>query len=134
MLNDGYQTEKEIGETRIRIYGTERTVFIVEKTQYQFKERVKTQAYQYLRLLREFFNSYIFYVLETLLACAFVLFRQEVFGVIVFIGLLAILLVVCEDVLPTTLPFLLVCAFSTNCYDSFDTFIGYAIYAPVVVP
>ncbi|MBR6703280.1 MAG: hypothetical protein IKL76_01840 [Clostridia bacterium] len=105
----------------------------MEKTQHQFKETVKTQAYQYLRLLREFFNSYIFYVLETLLACAFVLFRQEVFGVIVFIGLLAVLLVVCEDVLPTTLPFLLVCTFSTNCYDSFDTFIGYAIYAPVVV-
>lgn len=97
------------------------------------KEKGKIDGQALLRSVRGFFNSYIFYVFETLLACAFVLFRQEVFGVIVFVGLLGLLLVVCEDVLTTTLPFLLVCTFSTNCYDSFDTFIGYAIYAPVVV-
>ena len=92
-----------------------------------------TKGQAFLRSLRDFFNSYIFYVLETLLACTFVLCRQEVVGVIAFIALLAVILVVCEDVLPTTLPFLLVCTFSTNCYDSFDTFIGYVVYAPVVV-
>lgn len=106
---------------------------VVERTQYIPTKTEKTQIYKLLRSVRSFFNSYIFYVLETLLACVFVFFHQEVFGVIAFVGLITLLLIVCEDILPTTLPFLLVCTFSTNCYDSFDTFIGYAIYAPVVV-
>ena len=105
---------------------------IVAVTQYIPTKKQETNASKLLLSLRQFFNSYIFYVLETLIACVFVLCRQEVIGVIAFVALITVLLVVCEDILPTTLPFLLVCTFSTNCYDSFDTFIGYAIYAPVV--
>ncbi len=84
-----------------------------------------------LKVARKILNSYTFYIFETLLACLFVWNRSEVTGAIVFVGLLSFLLVVCEDVLPTTLPFLLLCTFTTNCYDSFDLFIGYAIYAPI---
>lgn len=83
--------------------------------------------------LRRFFNSYAFYVMQALVACLFVATRQEVAGVVTFAALIALLLVVCDDILPTTLPFLLLCTVATNCYDSFDTFVGYAIYAPVVV-
>lgn len=82
---------------------------------------------------RAFFNSYTFYILQTLIACLFVALRIEAVGVIGFVALLCVILIVCDDILPTTLPFLLVCAFSTNCYDSFHYFIGYAVYAPVVV-
>lgn len=83
--------------------------------------------------LREFFNSYLFYGIETLVACLFVLMGEEVFGAIVFVALLGVILIVCDDILPTTLPFLLLCTFSTNCYNSYDTFMSYAIYAPIVI-
>jgi hypothetical protein len=97
------------------------------------KKRTIDRAKTLLKNARSFFNSYTFYIFQTLLACVIVALKMEVLGVVCFIGLLCVLLIVCDDILPTTLPFLLVCAFSTNCYDSFNTFIGYAIYAPVVV-
>lgn len=86
-----------------------------------------------LTWLRGFLNSYLFYVFEVLFAFYFVVIGNEVIGAIVFAALLALILLVCEDVLPTTLPFLLLCTFATNCYDSFDTFMAYAPYAPLVV-
>lgn len=86
-----------------------------------------------LKTLRRGFNSYAFYIIETLAACAFVALRAEVLGAIFFVALLGILLVVCDDVLPTTLPFLIVSTITTNCYDSFDLFFPYIIYAPIVV-
>ena len=86
-----------------------------------------------LETFRAFFNSYIFYIFQTLAACWFVWLEQEVLGAVVFVGLLSLILIVCDDILPTTLPFLLLCTFTTNCYDSFDTFMAYAIYAPVPI-
>ncbi len=86
-----------------------------------------------LTSLRAFFNGYAFYLLQTIIACLFVAFRTEKEGVLFFVALLCIILITCDDILPTTLPFLLVCAFSTNCYDSFGYFIRFAVYAPVVV-
>ena len=88
-------------------------------------------AKEWLTATRTFFNSGWCFVLQTVLAFIFVFLQQEVIGVIVFIGLLSVILIVCDDVIATTLPFLLVCTFSTNCYDSFDTFIGFAVYAPI---
>lgn len=86
-----------------------------------------------LELVREFLNGYCFYGFVFLSGLYFVYTQQEVQGVLVFVALISFLLVVCDDILPTTLPFLVVCAFATNCYNSFDTFIVYAIYAPVIV-
>lgn len=83
--------------------------------------------------LRVFFNSTLFYITQTILAFVFVLFGIEPIGVVFFVGLLAVILLVCEDIMPTLLPFLLLCTFATNCYNSFNLFIGYAIYAPIVV-
>lgn len=88
-------------------------------------------ASTWLKEARAFFNSGWCYVLQTVLAFIFVFLQQEVIGVIVFIGLLSVILIVCDDTMATTLPFLLVCTFSTNCYDSFDTFMAFAIYAPI---
>lgn len=86
-----------------------------------------------LSFFRAFFNSFPFYIVETVLALVFVVLRQEVLGAVVFVMLLSVLLVVCDDILPTTLPFLLLCTFTTNCYNSYNTFIGYAIYAPIPI-
>ncbi len=86
-----------------------------------------------LQWLRAFLNSYLFYAFEFLLAVFFVYFRKEVYGVLLFVALISFILLVCDDIVPTTLPFLLVCTFATNCYNSFDTFIVYAKYAPIVL-
>lgn len=82
---------------------------------------------------RAFFNSYLFYVFETLAACLFVWTGEEVAGAVCFVALICLLLVVCDDILATTLPFLLISAFTTNCYDSFDLFFPYIRYAPIAV-
>ena len=95
--------------------------------------KIKTWAGDFLYTVRRFFNSSAFYFFETLIACLFVGMATEVEGVIVFAGIITLLLLVCDDIVPTTLPFLLLCTISTNCYDSFDTFIKFAIYAPIVV-
>lgn len=86
-----------------------------------------------IKWLRTFLNSYLFYAIEFLMALGFVLGYAEVAGVLVFAALIAFILVVCDDITPTTLPFLLVCAVATNCYDSFDTFIKFAPFAPLII-
>lgn len=85
-----------------------------------------------LQWIRDFLNSYLFYAFEFFLACFFIYFRKEVYGVLLFVALLSLILLICNDIVPTTMPFLLVCTFATNCYNSFDTFIVYAKYAPIV--
>ena len=87
-------------------------------------------ANEWLTAMRAFFNSGYAFILQAVLAFIFVFLQQEVIGVIVFIGLLSVILIVCDDIVTTTLPFLLVCTFSTNCYDSFDTFIKFIVFAP----
>ncbi len=97
---------------------------------------IPTSEPKYAGLLyaaREFLNSVLFYAIQAALAVLIVLLRMEVIGAIVFVGLLAVIVMVCDDISATTLPFLLLCTFTTNCYDSFDTFMQYAIYAPIVV-
>lgn len=82
---------------------------------------------------RKFFGSTLFCSFQLLAACLFVLAGQEVAGAAFFGALIGVLLLVCEDTLPTTLPFLLISAFTTNCYDSFNLFIGFAKLAPVAL-
>lgn len=86
-----------------------------------------------LAFFRQFFNSYGFYIFQVLLACVFVFLHKEVLGALVFALLISLILVVCEDILPTTLPFLLIAVFTTNCYDSFSQFIKLAVFAPIPV-
>lgn len=103
------------------------------ETQTKQPQILAVKPNKFLETSRAFFNSYIFYMFETVLAFWFVCLQKEVVGAIVFVGLLSLILIVCDDVLPTTLPFLLLCTFTTNCYDSFDTFMAFAIYAPIPV-
>lgn len=99
----------------------------------QNKQTCKTDNLRrFLIRIREFLNSYSFYAIETFIACIFTLFGKEVQGAVFFVALISMILLVCDDILPTTLPFLLLCAFTTNCYDSFDTFFPYIKYVPVV--
>lgn len=86
-----------------------------------------------LSVLRGYLNSCAFYILQILVAAFFVFLKAEVYGAIFFAGLLCVNLVVCDDVRATTLPFLIICTITTNCYNSFDTFIQFVIYAPIAL-
>lgn len=84
-----------------------------------------------LAVTRELLNSNLFYAFELFAACVFVFTGTEVEGAVCFVMLICIELLVCDDILPTLLPFLLISAFTTNCYDSFDLFFPYIRYVPV---
>ena len=94
----------------------------------------------WLARLRTFVNSDLFYVAQTVMAALFVVFGEEPLGILFLAGILALVLVISNDIMPTLLPFLLLCTIATNCYDSFNYFIDlissfgiYAIYAPLVL-
>lgn len=57
----------------------------------------------------------------------------EVLGTAIFIGIICLALVLCDDIFATTAPFLLLCVFITSCYDSFDAFIKYAPLGAVAI-
>ena len=99
----------------------------------QEKNEIARFAFSLLKNAREVFASVPFMIAETLLSILIVALGMEVFGAVLFVALISLKLVVCDDVLPTTLPFLLLCSFVTNCYDSFNTFIRYIWAAPFVV-
>ena len=96
------------------------------------EKRKTKKANALLVSLRAFSNSYLFYLVQTLIACLFALLGLEKEGVIFFGVAVCLLLIVSDDILPTSLPFFLLCALSTSCYNSFSYFIHYAKYAPVV--
>ena len=56
-------------------------------------QKMKTWAGDFLDVTRRFFNSYAFYVLETLIACLFVGMGKEVEGVLVFAAIISLLLI-----------------------------------------
>lgn len=58
-----------------------------------------------------------------LLAVLVMYLKIQVIGLVVFAGLIGLILVLCEDVMPTLLPFLLLCVFLSTMYDSYNTFI-----------
>lgn len=74
-------------------------------------------------LLERLFLSAPFMAVCVLLACVITSFQLEVAGVIVFVFLISLILVVCEDVIAALLPFLLISMFPIKCYGSFDIFI-----------
>ncbi len=84
---------------------------------------------EYKTLTNKFLTSNYFFLLVFLLGVLVVNTQNEVKGAIAFIWLICALLVLCEDVISTTLPFLILSIFVTRMYDSYDTFIGYKYMA-----
>jgi hypothetical protein len=74
-----------------------------------------------------------FSILVFILACVVTVFSIETYGLLVFAGIICVILVLCEDLIATTLPFLLLAMTLIKCYDSYSTFIGYVWLAVPVV-
>ncbi len=86
-----------------------------------------------LKPIRSFFMSKKFNILIFILACVVTVFSIETYGLVVFAGIICLILILCEDLLATTLPFLLLAMTLIKCYDSYSTFIGYIWLAIPVV-
>lgn len=86
-----------------------------------------------LKTLREYLNSSWFYVVQLCVASWFVWTNRIVPGAVAFGALLMLILVVCDDIRATTLPFLILCTITTNLYNSYNIYIGFAKYAPIAL-
>ncbi|MBE7068307.1 MAG: O-antigen ligase family protein [Clostridiales bacterium] len=95
-------------------------------------KNLKEKAWSVLLQARALLGGVPFAFFETVASLIIVFTMQEVAGAVLFVALIALKLVVCDDILPTTLPFLLLSTFLTNCYDSYNTFIVYLPVAPIV--
>ncbi|MCR4615689.1 MAG: O-antigen ligase family protein [Clostridiales bacterium] len=84
-----------------------------------------------MQKVRDFLISKYFLIAVVLLACAITISGMEYAGVIIFAVLILAILALTDDLLATTLPFLLLCTFSLKCFDSFDRFVK---YVPIAIP
>ncbi|MBR6005532.1 MAG: hypothetical protein IK063_04815, partial [Clostridia bacterium] len=76
-------------------------------------------------------KPYMFALL--LLACVITVTGAEFYGILVFVCIVAFNLIVCDELISTTLPFMLASAIMIKCFDSFATYIKLAPVAPFVV-
>lgn len=95
--------------------------------------------------IRKFMLSKTFMFIQCILTAAFLLLRDlPVFaglgsytligaGILTLGAILCFVLIFCDDIMATLLPFLLVCSIAIQCYDSFDFFIKFVWVAPVPV-
>ncbi len=87
-----------------------------------------------IKKMREFFISEKFMLIQFVVAMLITVFRVEAIGVCFFTLLVSFLLLFCDDLLTTTLPFLLLTETVIKCYDSFDVFVKYVWLAfPLVI-
>ncbi len=84
-----------------------------------------------LAAIRCFCMSPLFMWMSALCAAVFMVLDQPVAAAVFFLILISALLFVCDDILATTLPFLLLCISVLPCYDSFSTFIKFVWLAPI---
>ena len=86
-----------------------------------------------LSTIRRFCMSANFMWLNFLCGAVFMLTGHPVAAAVFFLVLISALLFICDDVLATTLPFLLLCISVLVCYDSFSTFIKFIWLAPLPI-
>ena len=75
-------------------------------------------------------SSAPFFIISELFSCFFIIAAgKEVEGAIVFLLLLMLQLFFCDEIFPSFRTLMFACVFLTKCYDSFDTFIQYKLFA-----
>ena len=89
--------------------------------------------------LRIFLCSKVFMIILCVIGAAFVIARGKgdimplVYGNLVLGAILCFILVVCDDLIATLMPFLLISCISIKCYNSFDIYIKLLPIAPLIV-
>ena len=91
-----------------------------------------------IQKIRTAMTSEIFMIIQCVIAAVFVSFSSKndftsiVYGDILFAVLCSFALIICKDIVATLMPFLLISAMSIKCYDSFDIFIKFVWFAPIL--
>lgn len=86
-----------------------------------------------LNMLRSFLISEKFMLILFAVAGVITVFDAEIQGLIIFAFTICFILIVCDDLIATTMPFLLVALTLIKCYDSYNVFINYVwVGIPVV--
>lgn len=75
--------------------------------------------------LSGFFLSKYFRLLSLGTACVITVFHLETAGLVIFVLLISAALIFCEEIIATTLPFILVSMFMIKRFDSYDEYIGF---------
>lgn len=89
--------------------------------------------------IRRFMMSKTFMIILFIIAAVFIVLRGKgsimplVYGDVTLAMILCLVLVICDDIIATLFPFLLICSISIKCYDSFDIFIKFVYLAPIVL-
>lgn len=86
-----------------------------------------------LQRLREVMISGRYMALLCAVAALFSTFEQNVAGVLAFACIVGITLVICDDLLATFMPFMLICLIGAKCYNSFSIFIQYVPLGIVLI-
>lgn len=91
-----------------------------------------------IEAIRRFLCSKTFMAIQCVIGAIFVVARGKgdimplVYGNLVLGTILCFILVICDDIIATLLPFLLICSISIKCYNSFDIYIKLLPLAPIV--
>lgn len=106
-------------------------------TKQRLSEKMEQNAA--IEKIRRFLCSKTFMVIQCLIGAAFVIARGMgdimplVYGNLVLGAILCFVLVICDDLIASLLPFLLICCISIKCYNSFDIYIKLIPLAPVIL-
>lgn len=76
-----------------------------------------------LEQLRRFFVSKPFMLFCVLIGCVVTVTRTEFAGLLFFGVIILVMLLVCDELVATTLPFMMISCIMVKCYDSFSTYV-----------
>lgn len=99
----------------------------------------KMEENKVISVMRSALMSKTCMIIQCLVAVISIILRRSenelaiVYGDLVLAAIFCLIIVICDDLMTTTLPFLLISTISIKCYDSFDLFIQYVYIAPVIV-
>lgn len=88
---------------------------------------------QKIKSLREFLLTGRFFMILFAVAAIFTTFEWNVAGVLVFAAITGLILVLCEDLVTTLMPFLFICLMATKCYNSYSVFIQYKVLGVLLI-
>ena len=82
---------------------------------------------------KNIFSSAVFYVFLIVVSVLISVFDLEFYGAVLFVLIISAILVLSDNILDTTCPFLILCAFVSICYNSYSTFIKLAPLAVIPI-
>lgn len=86
-----------------------------------------------LKPIRDFMLSGHYMILLFAVAAFFSTLEWNVLGVLVFACIIGVTLVLCDDLMTTFLPFMLLCLIAAKCYNSFSIFIQFKVLGVILV-